>query len=128
MPIYEYNCPKCKSEFERVLPLAQYLSRQKCDCGAVAKKVIPSSVGVIFKGDDWVSKANRVNGQMAKKNRKLDARQAERKRDGAGVSLVPNVGGESVRTWSDAQKLAASKGKNAASYAPKVREEQSKRR
>ena len=89
---------------------------------------MPSSIGVVFKGDDWVSKSNRVNGQMARKNRKLDARQTERRRDGAGVSLTPNVGGEPTRTWSDAQKLAASKGKNAASYASKVREEKSKHR
>ncbi len=124
MPIYEFECPKCKSEFELILPLAQYQDPQKCKCGSLAKKVMPSSVGVVFKGDDWVSKANRIKGQMATKNRKLDARQNERKREGAGVSLVPNVNGERVGSWSDAQKLAASKGKNAESYTPKVRAEQ----
>jgi hypothetical protein len=86
-----------------------------------------SSVGFILKGDGWVGKANKIKGQMAEKNRRLDARQAERKRDSQGVTLAPNVDGERVGSWSEAQKLAASKGKNVESYTPKVRAEQSKR-
>jgi putative FmdB family regulatory protein len=126
MPTYDYECPKCESSFERVLPLAQYRDPQTCEtCGEIATKVM-SPVNFVLKGDNWASKANRISGQMAQKNRKLDAKQAERKRSMPGVTLVPNVNGERVGSWSEAQKLAASKGKNAESYAPKVRKEQAK--
>lgn len=126
MPTYDYECPKCGTSFDRMLPLAQYDEPQTCDCGAVATKVI-SPVNFVLKGDGWVGKDHKIKGQMAEKNRRLDARQAERKRDAPNVTLVPNVEGERVDSWSEAQKLAASKGKSAESYAPKVREEQSKR-
>jgi putative FmdB family regulatory protein len=39
MPIYEYEC-KCGKEFDRYLPLSQYLDPQNCECGKVALKVI----------------------------------------------------------------------------------------
>jgi len=127
MPTYDYECPKCEASFERVLPMAQYQDPQTCEaCGTVAKRVL-SAPNFILKGDNWASKANRINGQMAEKNRRLDSKQAERKKENPGVTLVPNVNGERVGSWSEAQKLAASKGKNVESYAPKVREERAKR-
>ena len=46
------------------------------------------------------------------------------KRDtNVGGSLAPNVDGERVDSWSDAQKLAKSKGKSAESYEPLVQKE-----
>jgi hypothetical protein len=53
---------------------------------------------------------------MAEKNRRLEAKQEERRRDAPGVKLAPNVGGERVDSWADAQKLAKSQGKDAGSY------------
>lgn len=126
MPTYEYECKKCKVEFERFLPIAEYDSPQKCEtCGTVGKKLI-SSPGLIFHGDGWASKNNRVAGQMRKKNERISERQEERKRDAPGVRLVPNVEGERTESWSDAAKLAASKGKNTSSYETKIRAEKAK--
>lgn len=126
MPTYDYECPSCGDAFERVLPLAEYNTPQTCECGSQAVKVI-SAVGFVLKGDDWPGKNLRVKQQMAAKNKILSKKQEERKRDAPGVKLAPNVGGERVDSWSDAQKLAASKGLNASSYASKVAEERSKR-
>ena len=39
MPIYEYAC-QCGADFNRYLPVAEYLSPQTCECGKVAEKVI----------------------------------------------------------------------------------------
>ncbi len=50
----------------------------------------------------------------------------EMKRDAPAVTLAPNVDGERVDSWSDAQKLAKSKGKNADSYNALVQKEQAK--
>ena len=53
---------------------------------------------------------------MREKNKKLDARTAEMKRDAPNVSLAPNVEGQRVDSWSEAQRLAKSKGKNTEYY------------
>jgi hypothetical protein len=78
---------------------------------------------VIFKGDGWVSKNLRVAGQMADKNKRLDQKQNERKREAPGVKLAPNVDGERVGSWSEAKKLAESQGKDGSTYNAKIREE-----
>lgn len=123
MPTYEYECEKCAICFERVVPLSRFDEIQTCEsCSSPAKRLISLS-GVVFKGDGWASKNNRVAGQMRDKNRRVSARQEVLKREGPGVSLAPNVNGERTSSWSDAAKLAASQGKNVESYAPKIREE-----
>jgi hypothetical protein len=107
--------------------MAQYQDPQTCEvCGKVAKRLI-SAPGFILKGDGWAGKNIKINGQMAKKNERVSAKQKERARDAPGISLVPNVSGERVESWSDAQKLAGSQGKSTASYDAKVRSEQGKR-
>jgi hypothetical protein len=60
---------------------------------------------------------------MAEKNRRLDQKQAERKREAPGVRLAPNVEGERVGSWSEAKKLAESKGKDGSTYEPMIRKE-----
>lgn len=124
MPFYAYQCPDCDEQFDRMLPMSRFDEPQECPaCGTVARKVI-SAPEVIFKGDDWASKNGRVARQMAEKNRKLDARQEARKRDAPVTTLAPNVDGERVGSWAEAQSLAKSKGKDASSYDSKVRTEQ----
>lgn len=124
MPTYEYRCDECEYEFEVVLRMSDYDLPQNCpSCKeGPAKKRVPTTVNVIFAGDGWVSKNNRVEGQMAEKNKRLAKRQDEKKREGSGMTLAPNVGGERVDSWSDAAKLAASKGKDTASYEKKAAE------
>jgi hypothetical protein len=96
---------------------------QSCSsCGGEGKRRF-SLPNFVLKGDGWVGKNLRIKSQMAEKNRKLGKKQEELKRDAPGVRLVPNVEGERVDSWSEAQKLASSKGKNTESYAAKVREE-----
>jgi len=86
------------------------------------KKLI-SLPNFILKGDDWVGKNLRIKSQMAERNRKASIRQEQLKREAPGVRLAPNVEGERVDSWSEAKKLAASKGKDTTSYDAKIREE-----
>lgn len=125
MAFYDYVCCECEEPFEKMLPMSQSDVSQSCPhCGyAITKKVV-TAPHVIFKGDDWASKNGRVQRQMSEKNAKLGKKQDERKREGPSISLVPNVDGEKVGSWSDAQKLAKSKGKRTESYEPLVRKEQ----
>jgi putative FmdB family regulatory protein len=122
MPTYTYECETCGEGFERILPMSDSDVPQTCDCGGKGKRTI-SMPNVIFKGDGWVSKNLRVAGQMAEKNRRLDQKQAERKREAPGVRLAPNVEGERVGSWSEAKKLAESKGKDGSTYEPMIRKE-----
>jgi hypothetical protein len=92
------------------------------ECGEKGNRV-PSIPQFILKGDDWAGKNARIKTQMADKNKKLTARQEEMKKDAPSVTLAPNVDGERVDSWSDAQKLAKAKGKNADSYTPLVEKE-----
>jgi len=62
---------------------------------------------------------------MAAKNRILDKKQEDRKRNPA-MRLAPNVEGERVDSWSDAKKLAESKGKVTTTYDAKISEEKTK--
>ena len=126
MPTYTYACTECRAAFERFMSITRCDDPQYCDgCGSLGKKTL-SLPNFILKGDGWAGKNIKVAGQMAAKNRILDKKQEERKRDAPGVRLAPNVDGERVDSWSDAQKLAASKGKNTESYDAKVREEKAK--
>lgn len=117
MPTYEYQCDSCEHEFEKMLSMSRFDEPQQCpECGeGPARKLVSAGVGVIFKGDGWTSKNDRISTQMAKKRRGLEKKANEQKQE-AGIKLVPNVEGEQTSTWSEASKLARSKGKDTTGY------------
>jgi len=118
MPAYAYRCDPCDHEFDVVKPMSKSSEPEACPhCeGETRKLVLP--VGAVLKGDDWPSKANRVNGQMRARRDAAGRRQQEKVNDGGipGGKLAPNVGGERVESWSEAAKLAKSKGKDTTGY------------
>jgi putative FmdB family regulatory protein len=124
MPVYEYRCTSCEILSERVLSIKDCNNSQACgSCGSPLERLISANLGMVLKGDGWPGKAMKVNGQMARKNRRLDAKSEERRRDAPGVKLVPNVNGEQVNSWSEAKSLAGSLGKDTSSYDPLVQKE-----
>ena len=126
MPTYTYQCEACGNDFEMRRPMSESADPQPCpECGGNGKRTI-GETSFILKGDDWPGKNIKIKGQMALKNRILDKKQNERKREAPGIKLAPNVGGERVESWAEAKSLAESQGKNTASYDPKIREEKSK--
>lgn len=127
MPTYDFRCEVCNREFDRFMPMSRCDDPQSCaECGAPnAKRIVTAGMGFILKGDDWAGKNIRIAGQMRDKNKRLDAKQNDVKRDIPSIKLAPNVDGERVDSWAEAQKLAASKGKDATSYDGIVRKEQS---
>ena len=127
MPYYPYQCYDCGAEETRILPISEYNSTQLCgSCGSVLNKLL-TSPNVVFKGGGWSTKNDRIKRQMREKNKKLTAKQNEMKRDAPNVDLAPNVDGQRVDSWSDAQKLAKSKGKDTNSYEPLITKEKSKK-
>lgn len=126
MPTYSFAC-ECGARFDRILPMSRYDEPQMCECGLVAQRKVVNPLRFNLPGDGWASKNGRVERQMARKNARLQTSTDEQKREQPGVRLVPNVGGERVDSWQEAQKLASSQGKDAASYDPLVRSEAAKK-
>ena len=121
MPTYDYLCQTCTKPFVKVLPLSLYDTPQECpECGGPGQRQI-SCTNFVLKGDGWAGKGIRVKGQMERKNAKLG--QKSKDHVGSTLRLAPNVDGERVDSWSEAQKLAASKGMNTTSYDPLVQKE-----
>lgn len=125
MPQYPYRCDQCDVDEIRILPMSECKTEQMCAvCGNTLRKLL-TAPNVIFKGDGWSTKNERIKRQMRDKNKKLTAKQNEMKRDAPNVDLAPNVDGQRVDSWSDAQKLAKSKGKDTKSYEPLIAKEKS---
>lgn len=124
MPFYLYHCSSCDHDYQLRVSMEDHDKVQPCtECETPNKKVFQPTRNFILKGDGWAGKNNRIKNQMRKKNERLDARTAEMKRDQPNVTLAPNVDGERVDSWSEAQKLAKSKGKNTSSYEPLIAKE-----
>lgn len=126
MPIYEYQCQACEHVFERLLSVEEGSHPQECpECGVTDSKKLVVPVNFNLPGDDYPSKNHRISGQMRDKNKRLTAKQDEAKREGRVPSLVPNVGGEEVKDWTEAKKLAKSKGKDTKGYEAQERKSKS---
>jgi len=126
MPTYPYECQKCEQPFEFEMRISEYDSKVTYPCPACASEetirvfTVPY---VTFAGDGWATKNNRITGQMKTKNDRLKMKEREQKGDGMVPSLAPNVGGERTATWSEAAKLAKSKGKDTRGYEANARKE-----
>jgi putative FmdB family regulatory protein len=124
MPTYDFACSSCETRYTKILKMSERDTPVPCpECGEVGQRV-PSLPQFILVGDGWAGKNLRVKQQMAEKNKRLDAKQNEQMRDTKiGGRLVPNVDGEKVDSWGEAQKLAKSKGKSGESYNALVEKE-----
>jgi len=125
MPVYSFQCEgeDCGQDFDLTLPMSSHSEAQNCpECSHSSKRLV-NMVAFVLKGDGWAGKNLRVRNQMAAKNRRLDIKQNERKRDAPAMTLAPNVDGEQVDTWGEAKRLADSKGKKTSTYDSYVRKE-----
>lgn len=124
MPTYNYECQSCQEQFEALVSISQRNEAQECpECGKADSRKLISAPNLNFPGDDWTSKNLRVEKQMREKNKRLSKKEDERKRSGLVPQLAPNVGGERVDSWSEAAKLAKSKGKESSGYEQRARKE-----
>lgn len=88
----------------------------------MSKAFTPPKNGVIMESMTE-SKAWKIRRESHKKNLELEVRQMEAHAHKGHA--IPNVGGEEVGSWSEAQDLARSKGLNAESYQKMVDAEKS---
>ena len=52
MPLYEYQCKKCKHRFERIQKFSDRMVKKCPDCGGPVEQMI-SAPAVQFKGSGW---------------------------------------------------------------------------
>ncbi len=66
MPLYEYQCSKCKKRFEKIEKLSAP-HKQKCPhCGGKAERLL-SAPGIQFKGSGWyITDYSRAGGGAGK--------------------------------------------------------------
>ncbi len=125
MPMYDFECHTCEHVFDEMVKLADFDKPQacpKCESSESTQRII-SAVSFNLTGDGWAGKNNRVKGQMREKNKRLEAKEREMKGDGMIPSLAPNVDGQRVDSWSEAKRLAKSKGKNTSGYDRYIRKD-----
>jgi putative FmdB family regulatory protein len=53
MPTYEYECTKCKHNFEAFQQMTAKALEECPKCGGKVKKLISSGAGIIFKGSGF---------------------------------------------------------------------------
>jgi len=124
MPDYAYECSdkECGTAFFRTLSITNRNAPQVCpDCEAPAEKKIAPGVGGVLRGDVWPGKNIQVKRQMAERRARVGQREHQLKMDGPQFGLAPNVEGERVDNWTEAGKLAASKGKDTTEYDKRAR-------
>ena len=83
MPLYEYQCKKCKHRFERIQKFSDRMVKKCPDCGGPVEQMI-SAPAVQFKGSGWyvtdyASKKNTSESSSSEKAEKAEnAEKAEK--------------------------------------------------
>jgi hypothetical protein len=99
--------------------MSESSSLQTCECGYIGKKIIVAGDGgFVLKGDGWTGKDLKMKTYMTARNNRAGRKMKDHVKPTA--SMVPNYKGEETGTWTEAQKKAASEGKDATSYEPLV--------
>lgn len=78
MPTYEYRCPKCRHEFEKLQRMSEKPVSKCPKCGAKPERLIGAGAGLIFKGSgfyitDYKKSASGEKKDGAEKAAKKDA-------------------------------------------------------
>jgi putative FmdB family regulatory protein len=121
MPVYEYKCERCQAQQEAVHGVGE-TPAVACACGQVMQRQTVNALRVNYKGWDWVTKNQREDEYRQRRSARMQKKMLERPTD----KLVPNVNGEILDNWTDAQKYAQEKGYASASYETQVRKERKK--
>ena len=126
MPIYTYQCMSCNNVFDKMRSFSDKSSVPCGECNSLNTQRQLTSPTFILKGDGWTGKNIKIKGQMRQKNRAIAPKEqafARESKEMKSMRVQPNVGGEQVDSWSEAQRLAQSQGKDASSYDALVKKE-----
>lgn len=126
MPTYTYQCHSCGTQFDAMRSFSDKSQQACASCGSFETKRQLTRPNFILKGDGWTGKNIKIKGQMRQKNRAIAPKEqafARESKEMKSMRVQPNVGGEQVDSWSEAQRLAQSQGKDASTYDSLVKKE-----
>lgn len=90
MPLYGYQCEACNNEFEKLVPLKEFNSRQNCpECGGETKKQIEINAGGVWDSTPlWLDDSVRAQIQDTDISRPITTR-SELKQHLKDTGLAP---------------------------------------
>jgi putative FmdB family regulatory protein len=88
VPLYEYQCKKCKHRFEKIQKFSDRPVKKCPECGGSVEQLL-SAPAVLFKGSGWYvtdyarkgSAPSESSGDGASKPEKADTKKADKKAD-----------------------------------------------
>ena len=85
MPLYEYQCKKCKHRFEKIQKFSDPLVKKCPECGGPVEQLL-SAPAVQFKGSGWyvTDYAGKKTGSESSSSDKSDKSEKAEKSDNAG--------------------------------------------
>lgn len=87
MPLYEYQCKKCKHRFEKIQKFSDRVVKKCPECGGPVEKLLSASA-VQFKGSGWyVTDYARKGSGSSESGAASDSAKSDGAKDGAGSSL-----------------------------------------
>jgi putative FmdB family regulatory protein len=88
MPLYEYQCTKCKHRFEKIQKFSDPDVKKCPECGAKVEKLL-SAPAVQFKGSGWyVTDYAKKGGSSSKSGSSDDGATSSSSDDGSGTSAA----------------------------------------
>lgn len=103
MPLYEYQCKKCKHRFERIQKFSDPEVKKCPECGAAVEKLL-SAPAVRFKGSGWY-----VTDYARKGSDSESGKTSEGSKDGGGASAKPAEKSDSADSSKKSEKKSPKK-------------------
>ena len=89
MPLYEYQCTKCKHRFEKIQKFSDPDVKKCPECGGKVEKLL-SAPAVQFKGSGWyVTDYAKKGGSSSKSGSSDDGATSTSSKDGGGAAAKP---------------------------------------
>ena len=109
MPLYEYQCKKCKHRFEKIQKFSDPMVKKCPDCGGRVEQMI-SAPAVQFKGSGWyvTDYASKKNTSESSSSEKAEKAENAEKADKAEKS---DHSGDTDKKESKAKKTESKKSK-----------------
>jgi putative FmdB family regulatory protein len=102
VPLYEYECLKCRRRFEKIESVSAAVIKKCPECGGRAKR-LPAAPAIQFKGSGWY-----VTDYGGKNS---GASASSEKAEGQGAASSSDHGGEKASKKSPAEKDSSKKEK-----------------
>jgi len=85
LPIYEYECLKCKKRFETLVFNGKDEPQECPHCGGPLKRLLPTGVGFVFKGSGFYETDYKRREQNNNKSRGGEEKKASPKSETKGT-------------------------------------------